>query len=120
MKDKKQKLMKKGLSLAEALYEYGKGNDEAALQKLGSDFDACDYKVIGASDEQIDVFNEVWYSLLLNTGKAAKVIEVIERRVETRDGVPFLWRLLALDGANEEEEYIGALFAISTTSNVLI
>ncbi|CAO2829136.1 unnamed protein product [Amaranthus hypochondriacus] len=94
MKDKKQKLMKKGLALAEALYEYGRGNDEDALQKLGSDFDACDYKVIGASDEQIDVFNEVWYSLLLNTGKADKVIEVIERRLETRNGVPFLWRLL--------------------------
>lgn len=28
--------------------------------------------MIGASDEQLDVFNEVWYSLLLNTGRAAK------------------------------------------------
>lgn len=81
-------------------------------------------QVIGASDEQLDVFNEVWYSLLLNTGQATKgmtlvhraldlfhnglldysgfliylmfnlVIEVIERRFESRDGVPFLWRLL--------------------------
>lgn len=94
MNDKKQKLMQRGVSLAEAVYEYGRGNDEHALQLLGLDFNACDYKVIGASDEQLDVFNEVWYSLLLNTGQATKVIEVIERRFESRDGVPFLWRLL--------------------------
>lgn len=94
MNDKKQKQMQRGLVLAEALYEYGRGNDEHALQLLGSDFDACTYKTIGASDEQLDVFNEVWYSLLLNTGKAEKVIKVIEKRLETRDGVPFLWRLL--------------------------
>lgn len=28
--------------------------------------------MIGASDEQLDVFNEVWYSVLLNTGQAVK------------------------------------------------
>lgn len=28
--------------------------------------------MIGASDEQLDVFNEVWYIMLLNTGQAAK------------------------------------------------
>lgn len=28
--------------------------------------------MIGASDEQLDVFNEVWYTMLLNTGEAAK------------------------------------------------
>jgi hypothetical protein len=28
--------------------------------------------MLGASDEQLDVFNEVWYSMLLNTGQAAK------------------------------------------------
>ncbi|XP_021844669.1 uncharacterized protein [Spinacia oleracea] len=94
LNDKKRKQMQRGLSLAEALYEYGRGNDEHALQLLGSDFDVCDYKAIGASDEQLDVFNEVWYSLLLNTGQAAKVIEIIEKRLNTRDGVPFLWRLL--------------------------
>lgn len=94
MTDKKQKLMQRGVFLAEVLYEYGRGNDEHALQLLGSNFDARHYKAIGASDEQLDVFNEVWYSLLLNTGHAVKVIEVIEKRLETRDGVPFLWRLL--------------------------
>ena len=29
-------------------------------------------QVIGASDEQVDVFNEIWYSMLLNTGHAVK------------------------------------------------
>jgi hypothetical protein len=29
-------------------------------------------KVIGASDEQVDVFNEVWYIMLLNSGDAMK------------------------------------------------
>ncbi|KAL2904295.1 Tetratricopeptide repeat protein 38 [Bienertia sinuspersici] len=95
MKDKKQKKMQRGLYLAEALFEYGRGNDEHALQLMGSkNFDACDYKAIGASDEQLDVFNEMWYSLLLNTGQAAKVIELIEKRLKSREGVPFLWRLL--------------------------
>lgn len=94
MKEKKQKQMQRALLLAEALYEYGRGNDEQALELLGSDFNANDCKAIGASDEQLDVFNEVWYSLLLNTGQASKAKEVIEKRLEKRDGVPFLWRLL--------------------------
>ncbi|KAH9606849.1 hypothetical protein KSS87_020257 [Heliosperma pusillum] len=94
MNEKKQKLLQRGLSLAEALYEYARGNDKYALKLFGSDFDANDCKAIGASDEQLDVFNEVWYTLLLNTGQAEKVIEVIERRLKKRDRVPFLWRLL--------------------------
>lgn len=76
-------------------------------------------KIIGASDEQVDVFNEVWYSMLLNSGDAMKgkvsnfslifqthqlsstvinvnntAIGVIEKRIGKRDGIPFLWRLL--------------------------
>ncbi|KAL9226266.1 hypothetical protein vseg_002098 [Gypsophila vaccaria] len=94
MNEKKQKLMQRGLDLAEALYEYGRGNDKNALRLFGADFDANDCKAIGASDEQLDVFNEVWYTLLLNTGQAEKAVEVIERRLKKRDGVPFLWRLL--------------------------
>ncbi|KAK9750850.1 hypothetical protein RND81_02G226600 [Saponaria officinalis] len=94
MNEKKQRVMQRGLDLAEALYEYGMGNYENALQLFRADFDANDCKAIGASDEQLDVFNEVWYTLLLNTGQADKVIEVIERRLKKREGVPFLWRLL--------------------------
>ncbi|KAJ8445410.1 hypothetical protein Cgig2_031223 [Carnegiea gigantea] len=95
MNKKKQQKMQRGLSLAEALYEYGRGDDERAVELLGLDFNANDYKAIGASDEQLDVFNEVWYTLLLNTRQASKAIEVIERKLKERDGLPFLWRLLA-------------------------
>uniref|UniRef100_A0A2N9EC03 Tetratricopeptide repeat protein 38 n=1 Tax=Fagus sylvatica TaxID=28930 RepID=A0A2N9EC03_FAGSY len=72
MSKKKQQLMQRGMLLAEALFEYGRGNEKQALELLGPDFDANNCKVIGASDEQIDVFNEVWYSMLLNTGQAVK------------------------------------------------
>lgn len=94
MSKKKQQKMHRGMLLAEALYEYGRGNDKEALQLLGPDFDANNCKVIGASDEQVDVFNEIWYSMLLNTGQAVKAIEVIEKQIKKREGVPFLWRLL--------------------------
>ncbi|XP_062111736.1 uncharacterized protein LOC133823146 [Humulus lupulus] len=94
MNSKKQQLMQRGMWLAEAMYEYGKGNYKQALDFLEPDFDAVDYKIIGASDEQVDVFNEVWYSMLLNTGQALKVIEVLGARIKKRQGVPFLWRLL--------------------------
>ncbi|KAI9170257.1 hypothetical protein LWI28_025086 [Acer negundo] len=94
MTKKKQRLMQTGIQLAQSLYEYGRGNDKKALELLGPDFDANACKVIGASDEQLDVFNEVWYSMLLNTGQAAKAIEVLEKRIKKREGNPFTWRLL--------------------------
>uniref|UniRef100_A0A2P2MLA1 Tetratricopeptide repeat protein 38 n=1 Tax=Rhizophora mucronata TaxID=61149 RepID=A0A2P2MLA1_RHIMU len=94
MSEKKQQLMQRGILLAEALYEYGRGNNKQALELLGSEFDAKDCKTIGASDEQLDVFNEVWYIMLLNTGQADKAIEALEKRIRKRDGIPFMWRLL--------------------------
>ncbi|OMO51654.1 Tetratricopeptide-like helical [Corchorus capsularis] len=94
MSKKKQQVMQRAMLLAEAIYEYGRGNEKQALEILGPDFDAYKYKVIGASDEQIDVFNEVWYSMLLNSGEATKAIESIEKQIQKREGVPFLWRLL--------------------------
>lgn len=94
MNKKKQQLMQRGIMLAEAMYFYGRGSDKQALEMIGLDFDANDCKMIGASDEQLDVFNEVWYTLLLNTGQATKAIEVIEKRIKKREGVPFLWCLL--------------------------
>ncbi|KAG5521108.1 hypothetical protein RHGRI_033614 [Rhododendron griersonianum] len=94
MSKKKQQRMQRGMLLAEALYQYGKGNNKEALDLLGPDFDANYCKIIGASDEQLDVFNEVWYVLLLNTGQAEKATEVIKMRVKKREGVPFMWRLL--------------------------
>lgn len=35
--------------------------------------------MVGASDEQLDVFNEVWYSILLNTGRFSKGICITVR-----------------------------------------
>ncbi|CAI9092757.1 OLC1v1028083C1 [Oldenlandia corymbosa var. corymbosa] len=94
MPDKKRRLMQQGMLLAEALHEYGKGENEKALKLLGLEFDVMNFKVIGASDEQLDVFNEVWLALLINTGQATKAIQTIEKQLEKRDGAPFLWRLL--------------------------
>eukprot|EP00262_Sarcandra_glabra_P003386 TRINITY_DN14063_c0_g1_i3.p1 TRINITY_DN14063_c0_g1~~TRINITY_DN14063_c0_g1_i3.p1 ORF type:complete len:476 (-),score=84.51 TRINITY_DN14063_c0_g1_i3:259-1686(-) len=90
----KQQLMQHGILLAEAMYEYGRGNYKKVFELLGPDFDSNDYKMIGASDEQLDVFNEVWFNVLLNTGNVFKAIEEIEKQVEKREGIPFLWRLL--------------------------
>ncbi|XP_027361616.1 tetratricopeptide repeat protein 38 isoform X2 [Abrus precatorius] len=94
MTKKKQQLMQRAMMLAEALYAYGRGNDSHGLELLGPNFDATDWKIIGASDEQVDVFNEVWYNMLLNSGKAVKAIEVMEQRIKKRDGIPYMWRLL--------------------------
>ncbi|XP_015956996.1 uncharacterized protein LOC107481264 isoform X2 [Arachis duranensis] len=94
MTKKKQRVMHRGLVLAEAVYAYGSGNDRHGLEILGPDFDAHSFKLIGASDEQLDVFNEVWYIMLLNADEAIKAIEVIKRRIEKRQGFAFLWRLL--------------------------
>jgi hypothetical protein len=111
MKDKKQRLMQKGILLAESLYEYGKGNNKRALELLGPDFDAIHCKNIGASDEQVDVFNEVWYVMLLNTGEADKAVEVIDTRIKKREGAPLMWRLLekgyAITGKHEEAAVAG-------------
>ncbi|XP_011086419.1 tetratricopeptide repeat protein 38 isoform X1 [Sesamum indicum] len=94
MTKKKQQLMQRGLSLAEAVYKYGKGDNKDALELLGHDFDAINYKIIGASDEQLDVFIEVHISLLLDTGETLMAIQAIEKQLKKRDGAPFLWRLL--------------------------
>ncbi|XWS68890.1 hypothetical protein CRYUN_Cryun04dG0132600 [Craigia yunnanensis] len=94
MSKKKQQVMQRAMLLAEGIYEYGQDNENRALEILGPDFDAYNCKIIGASDEQLDVFNEVWYSMLLNTGQVTKAIESIEKQIQKRDGAPFLWRLL--------------------------
>lgn len=111
MNSKKGKIMQKGLVLAEAAYEYGRGDFTRALELLGPDFDANNCKMVGASGEQLDVFNEVWYVMLLDTGHAEKAIEVIEKQLKMRDGIPFLWRLLERGYSTlgkQEAESIGA------------
>uniref|UniRef100_A0A0E0GS44 Tetratricopeptide repeat protein 38 n=1 Tax=Oryza nivara TaxID=4536 RepID=A0A0E0GS44_ORYNI len=94
MDTKKQQVMQKAIQLAEAVYEYGKGEHRKVFDILGPDFDALSCKMIGASDEQVDVFNEVWYTVLINTGESSRAIEVLEKQIRKREGAPFLWRLL--------------------------
>ncbi|KAL5217191.1 hypothetical protein ABZP36_017875 [Zizania latifolia] len=102
MDTKKQQVMKKAIQLAEAVYEYGKGEHNKVFDILGPDFDALSCKMIGASDEQVDVFNEVWYTVLINSGETSNAIEVLGKQTRKREGAPFLWRLLekaySLDG----------------------
>ncbi|KAL0795420.1 hypothetical protein Bca101_066797 [Brassica carinata] len=90
MNSKKQQVMQKGIQLGVAVCEYGKGKYEQALELLGSDFSAFGYKIIGASDEQIDVFNEMWCQLMLKTGQSKTAKEMIRERIKVRDGVPFI------------------------------
>ncbi|KAI4330092.1 hypothetical protein MLD38_028399 [Melastoma candidum] len=94
MNKKKQLTMQQAILLAEAMYEFGNGHYKQGLDMLGLDFDAISCKRIGASDEQLDVFNEVYYSMLLNTGQVKKATEAIEKRVKKTDASPFLWHLL--------------------------
>ncbi|XP_019095160.1 PREDICTED: tetratricopeptide repeat protein 38-like isoform X2 [Camelina sativa] len=94
MNTKKQQVMQKGIQLGEAVYEFARGNYKEALELLGSEFNVIGYKIVGASDEQIDVFNEMWCQLLLKTGQSSTAEEVIRKKLKVRDGVPFIWRLL--------------------------
>ncbi|XP_065860910.1 uncharacterized protein [Euphorbia lathyris] len=105
MNQKKQQTMQKAILLAEAAYEYGRGNYNEALELLDADFNAYNCKMIGASDEQLDVFNEVWINMLLNTDQATRAVEAIEKQIKKRDGTPYMWRLLergyAMIGSDE-------------------
>ncbi|CAN6298205.1 unnamed protein product [Urochloa humidicola] len=98
----RQQVMQKAIQLAEAVYEFGNGEHKKAFNILGPNFDALGYKMIGASDEQVDVFNEVWYTVLINAGETSNAIDVLGKQIRKREGAPFLWRLLAkaysLDG----------------------
>ncbi|GAA0184693.1 hypothetical protein LIER_31981 [Lithospermum erythrorhizon] len=94
LSQKKQDLMKRALTLAKAMYNYGKGDNEQALDLFGHEFDVINCKIIGASDEQLDVFNDIYISLLLNTGRAEQAIQFIQKLLQKREGSPFLWRLL--------------------------
>ncbi|GAU43579.1 hypothetical protein TSUD_369030 [Trifolium subterraneum] len=94
MTKKKQQLMLQGTVICNKLSEdciVGMLLSDAGPEQLVICFGAM---MIGASDEQLDVFNEVWYTMLLNSGEAMKAIEVIEKQIKKREGISFLWRLL--------------------------
>jgi len=94
MEENRQQVMQKAVQLAEAVYEFGNGEHKKVFDTLGPDFDALCYKMIGASDEQVDVFNEVWFIVLINAGETSKAIDVLGKQIRKREGAPFLWRLL--------------------------
>uniref|UniRef100_A0ACD6A7X0 Uncharacterized protein n=1 Tax=Avena sativa TaxID=4498 RepID=A0ACD6A7X0_AVESA len=94
MESKRRQVMHKAIQLADAVSKYGKGEHKMVFDILGPDFDGLSYKMIGASDEQVDVFNEVWYTVLINAGETSTAIEVLLKQISKREGAPFLWRLL--------------------------
>jgi len=106
MEQNRQQVMQKAVQLAEAVYEFGNGEHKKVFDTLGPDFDALCYKMIGASDEQVDVFNEVWFTVLINGGETSKAIDVLGKQIRKREGAPFLWRLLgkaySLDGRDAD------------------
>ncbi|XP_073396296.1 uncharacterized protein [Physcomitrium patens] len=102
MKGEQQKPLWPVISLAEALYEYGVRNFGAVCDLLGLDSNLSKYKVMGASNEQLDVFQELWCVAFLRAGNPLPVVEVAEQRVLERSGIPFTWRLLAYSAVGQE------------------
>ncbi|KAI3933012.1 hypothetical protein MKW98_029245 [Papaver atlanticum] len=113
MKSKKTKpSQQKGIQLAEGLFEFGQKNYEKAFQLLGPDFDTHNYKVslyYSLLNEQLGVFKEVLYHVLLETGRYRIAIDQIKKQIQKTEGVPFLWHLLGRAYDNEgniHESYI--------------
>ncbi|KAL0795419.1 hypothetical protein Bca101_066796 [Brassica carinata] len=64
MNKKKQQMMQKGFSPEKLCMNTQRvTTNKLNLDLLGSDFNAFGYKIIGASDGQIDVFNGMWCQL---------------------------------------------------------
>lgn len=82
------------LNLAKGLYEYGRGNYEEAFAVLGP-FDIYKLKTIGASDEQLEVFEELWCIVSLRSSvPIQEVSDVLKRRTAETCGTPFTWSLM--------------------------
>ncbi|KAJ7521125.1 hypothetical protein O6H91_19G039100 [Diphasiastrum complanatum] len=89
-----QEVLNSILLLAEALYEYGMENYKAVCDLLGPSFNVSQLKMIGASAEQLDVFDELWCISSLHAGYNVQAIQIANHRVKERSGVPFIWRIL--------------------------
>ncbi|KAH7296187.1 hypothetical protein KP509_26G012400 [Ceratopteris richardii] len=83
------------MKVAKGLNEYGKGNFEKAFNAMGSEIQLDELKVIGASDEQLDIFEELWCLLALHTGHLEEVYSVLKKRTITFPGSPSTWDLMA-------------------------
>lgn len=95
MEEKQRRPLQPVISLAKALDEYGVRNFGAVCELVGLDPSISKYKVMGASDEQLDVFQELWCDAYLRAGQPLPVVEVAEQRVLERSGIPFTWHVLA-------------------------
>ncbi|KAG0627487.1 hypothetical protein M758_2G204800 [Ceratodon purpureus] len=104
MEEKQRTPLQPVISLAKALYEYGVRNFGAVCELLGLDPSTSKYKVMGASDEQLDVFQELWCDAFLRAGQSLPVVKVAEQRVLERSEIPFTWRILAMAYADLGEE----------------
>ncbi|BBN02244.1 hypothetical protein MPTK1_2g13850 [Marchantia polymorpha subsp. ruderalis] len=82
------------ISLAAALCECGRGNLKAVAEILGSTFYTGNLKVLGASNEQLDVFEDLWCISSLRAGHVTQVVEVAERLTREKPGISFAWRVL--------------------------
>ncbi|OAE29328.1 hypothetical protein AXG93_3102s1550 [Marchantia polymorpha subsp. ruderalis] len=50
--------------------------------------------VLGASNEQLDVFEDLWCISSLRAGHVTQVVEVAERLTREKPGISFAWRVL--------------------------
>eukprot|EP00250_Pteridium_aquilinum_P008950 c18330_g1_i1 orf=67-1521(+) len=91
---KEQEVLKPFLKLAESLYEYGRGNLMKVSDVLGPTFKTDELKAIGASDEQLDVFEELWCVVKIRSGHFQEVSGVLKKRITVFHGSPFAWELM--------------------------
>ncbi|CAN6908268.1 unnamed protein product [Brassica oleracea] len=74
MNKKKQQLMQKAIQLAEAVYEYGKGNNTKALEMLGPNFDVMNFRGVISED-----FFRRYVKSYLMEGNAEAVVTTCEK-----------------------------------------
>ncbi|CAM6089845.1 unnamed protein product [Calypogeia fissa] len=80
--------------LLTAVYEFGRANYEAVCQVMETPFNRNNFKMLGASNEQLEVFEEMWCVSHLQVGHFQRVIEVVKQRTRERPGISFNWRIL--------------------------
>ncbi|KAL2643537.1 hypothetical protein R1flu_011124 [Riccia fluitans] len=81
-------------SLAVAMYNYGRENFVAVADALGPSFSISNMKALGASNEQLEVFDDVWCIAFVRAGRAQEVVEVAQRCTREREWSPFSSRIL--------------------------
>eukprot|EP00252_Welwitschia_mirabilis_P020959 TRINITY_DN5251_c0_g1_i4.p1 TRINITY_DN5251_c0_g1~~TRINITY_DN5251_c0_g1_i4.p1 ORF type:complete len:374 (-),score=71.63 TRINITY_DN5251_c0_g1_i4:124-1245(-) len=86
MRESKSQRFKSVLLLAESLYYYGKSDYHQAYNVLGKGFNVCDCKVMGASNEQLDVFEGARLDILIKSDHISEAIEALENSTSLHGG----------------------------------